>query len=86
VLLLAVLALWICLLRCWVGWSRSIYRRRHRRTTPVTLAVDFTQDSLGRTLAVEPHTAVAHKVAILVSRPGVKFYEPVEPAQTEDVA
>lgn len=86
VLLLVVLGLWICLLRCWVGWSRSIYRRRHRRTTPVRLAVDFTQDSLGRMLAVEPHTAAAHKVEILVSRPGVKVYEAVEPAHTEDVA
>jgi hypothetical protein len=87
VLLLVVLAFWICLLRSWVGWSRSIYRRRHRRTTPVRLAVDFTQDSLGRKVAVEPHTAAAHKIEILVSRPGVKAYEPVEgSAHTEGVA
>jgi hypothetical protein len=87
VLLLVVLTLWTCLLRCWVGWSRSIYRRRHRRTRPLRLAVDFTQDSLGRTLAVEPHTAAAHKVEILVTRPGVKIYEPVvRLAHGEEVA
>ena len=85
--LLAVLVGWIGFLRCWVGWSRSIYRRRHRRITPLSLPVDFSQDSLGRKVTLEPHTVAAHKVEILVSRPGVKAYEPVETrSETEEVA
>jgi hypothetical protein len=85
-LLLAVFALWVGLLRCWVAWSRSIYRRRHRRTTPISLPVDFSEDSLGRRVTVEPRTVAADRVEILVSRAGVKAYEPVEQTQTEAVA
>ena len=86
--LLGVLALWVGLLRCWVAWSRSIYRRRHRRTTALSVPVDFSQDSLGRKVTVEPRAVAAHKVEILVSRPGLKAYEPIEhrPEETEEVA
>jgi hypothetical protein len=42
------------LVPAWVHWNRSIYRRRHRRTAPVQLPVDFGHDRLGRTVAIAP--------------------------------
>lgn len=81
--ILVVFVLWVGLLLCWVGWSRNIYRRRHRRTTPLSSPVDFTEDSLGRRVRVEPRTLAAHTVEISVTLPGVKDYEPVEQPRTD---
>lgn len=82
-LALAVFALWVCLLVLWVAHSRGIYRRRHRRTTPVRLQVGFREDSLGRRVRADPGTVAAHRVEISVSLPGVKEYEPVDRPRTE---
>jgi multisubunit Na+/H+ antiporter MnhE subunit len=38
----------------WVRWNRSIYRRRHRRTSSVEVPMDFSHDRLGRTVALAP--------------------------------
>ena len=85
---LVVFVIWIGLLRSWVGWSRSIYRRRHRRTSPVILPVDFIEDSLGRRVRAQPGTRTAHTVTVSVTLPGVKVYEPAAESQieTEEVA
>ena len=87
-LVLVVFALWFGFLLCWLVWSRSIFRRRHRRTTPVSYEVSFAEDSLGRRVAVEPRTALAHRVVVSVSGPGVKAYEAVDKPskREEDVA
>lgn len=85
---LAVCALWVCLLVLWVDHSRRIYKRRHRRTTPVSLRPDFSEDSLGRRVRADPGTVAARRIEISVSLPGVKAYEPVKQpgTETEDVA
>lgn len=67
VLVLFVFGLWVGFLLCWIVWSRSIYRRRHRRTTPVRYEVGFAADSLGRRITAEPGTVAASRVEISVS-------------------
>ncbi len=47
-LILALVAGWVCLSLAWVAWCRSIYRRRHRRVTPLRREVGFAHDALGR--------------------------------------
>jgi hypothetical protein len=51
VLLVAtIIFAWAAFTVLWVAWNRSIYRRRHRRTEPLELAVSAAEDSLGRPL------------------------------------
>lgn len=72
----------------WVLWNRSIYRRRHRRATPIVLEVQFERDSLDRPLAVSP-AVLLHpaEIRVTVSDDGaVKRYDVPEraaPARAE---
>ena len=43
----------------WIRWNQSIYRRRHRRTSPIVMNIDFSQDSLGRPIAAPPGVSEA---------------------------
>ncbi len=76
--ILVLLVLWAVFSVAWVAWSRNIYRRRHRRTTPVRHEVDFTQDTLGRRVVAAPEVTAAHggHVLVTVSEDGVKRYQP----------
>jgi hypothetical protein len=79
-LILVLLAGWACFSVVWVLWCRNIYRRRHRRTSPLKREVDFGRDSLGRQILAPPGIAAARgQVLISVPEPGVKRYEIVEP-------
>jgi hypothetical protein len=77
---------WTCFLLVWVAWSRGIYRRRHRRTEPLSRSVDFAHDALGRRIAVPPGIrTVRGQLLVSVSADGVKRYEqaprrPLDPA------
>jgi hypothetical protein len=75
-LILATLAGWLCFSVLWVGWCRGIYRRRHRRTRPLTRTVDFGTDMLGRRVVASPgmQEMGAH-VLISIPESGVKRYE-----------
>ncbi|HWI06493.1 MAG TPA: hypothetical protein VNT54_03125 [Solirubrobacteraceae bacterium] len=61
---LAALALCGAALTCigigWIRWNRSIYRRRHRRSSPIVMNVDFSHDSLGRPIVAPPGVSEAH--------------------------
>jgi hypothetical protein len=75
-LILLLLAAWACFSLGWVAWCRSIYRRRHRRTMPLTREVDFASDRLGRRILAPPGIAAARgQVLISVPEQGVKLYE-----------
>jgi hypothetical protein len=74
--MLVVFALWVGFLFGWIVWSKSIYRRRHRRTTAVSYELGLELDSLGRRVAVVAGTARARRVEISVPGPGVKAYGP----------
>lgn len=52
--LAGVFGAYAVLVPAWVRWNRSIYRRRHRRTSSVQVPVDFGHDMMGRTVAVAP--------------------------------
>lgn len=79
-LILVLLAGWVCFSVVWVLWCRNIYRRRHRRTSPLKGEVDFERDPLGRRILAPPGIASGRgQVLISVPQPGVKRYEIVEP-------
>jgi len=60
----------------WVAWSRRIYRRRHRRTEPLSRSVDFAHDALGRRVVTPPGIAEARgQVVVSLSGDDVKRYE-----------
>jgi hypothetical protein len=56
--LAVVLGAYAVMVPAWVRWNRAIYRRRHRRTSPVQIPVDFSHDMMGRTVAVAPELAL----------------------------
>lgn len=67
---------WTCFSLGWVAWCRSIYRRRHRRTTPLSCSVDFAHDALGRTVVAPRGIAEARgQVVVSLGGDGVKRYE-----------
>jgi hypothetical protein len=85
--LIAVLfAGWSCLSVAWVAWCRNIYVRRHRRTAPLTRAVGFERDPLGRRIVAPPGIGAA-RGQILVSVPehDVKRYRPAPLRQPDAV-
>jgi hypothetical protein len=71
-----ILAVFALATPTWVAWNRSIYRRRHRRTTPLVLEVDFERDRLGRTIEADPGVRTADgEIAVEVDGDaGVKSY------------
>ncbi|HEY4809934.1 MAG TPA: hypothetical protein VIH71_02645 [Solirubrobacteraceae bacterium] len=79
-LILVLLAGWACFSVVWVVWCRNIYRRRHRRTSPLKREVDFERDTLGRRILAPSGIAAARgQVLISVREPGIKCYELVGP-------
>ena len=72
----ALLAVYAVLVPAWVHWNRSIYRRRHRRTEPLEIDVDFEHDMLGRRIALGPELALGPaEIAVTVSADGAtKIY------------
>lgn len=60
----------------WVRWNQAIYRRRHRRTSPIVMNVDFSHDSLGRPIAAPPGACEAQgQIFVAVdAATGVKSY------------
>jgi hypothetical protein len=62
VVIAGTLALFGVLTPLWVGWNRNIYRRRHRRTTPISHEVDFTRDKLGRRIVAERGVALGRRI------------------------
>jgi hypothetical protein len=79
-LILAMLAGWTCLSIAWVWWCRDIYRRRHRRTTPLRREVDSQHDSLGRGVLLAPEIHAARgQILVSVTEHGVKRYDLAPP-------
>ncbi|HSZ14645.1 MAG TPA: hypothetical protein VK790_11495 [Solirubrobacteraceae bacterium] len=79
-LILALLAGWTCFSVMWVAWCRNIYRRRHRRTSPLKREVNFERDALERRIVAPPGIAATRgQVVISVDEAGVKRYQLVEP-------
>jgi len=74
---------WRIATSAWIAWSRSIYRRRHRRTSAVKVEVDFSRDRLGRTTLAPPGLAdtLGH-VVVSVPEPTLKRYELVTGRRT----
>jgi hypothetical protein len=75
VLIFALLVMWATFAKLWIEWCRSIYRRRHRRLTPISREVDFGNDSVGRKVSAPPGLALsANHVLISVCPDNVKHY------------
>jgi len=73
----ALLAVWACFSVGWVAWCRSIYRRRHRRTTPLTREVDFAHDAIGRPISASPGIKEERgQLIVSLTDDGLKRYEP----------
>jgi hypothetical protein len=76
-MILALGAAWACFSVAWVAWCRSIYRRRHRRTTPLRRDVELERDALGRPIiAPADICGGATHVIVSVGEGGVKHYQP----------
>lgn len=87
-LLVAVAAAFTALTPAWVWWNRNIYRRRHRRRTPLVREVGMERDALGRELLVAPEVLLnPTEVRVTVDSGGaVKRYDvppPVAPSVPE---
>jgi hypothetical protein len=86
VLVIAVfVTIWAGFTIAWVEWNRSIYRRRHRRTTPLDLDVEMHEDSLGRSvLGAAAAQTSAGQIFISVDREGLKHYSRAPREQASD--
>lgn len=73
-----ILGVYVVLTPLWVAWNRGIYRRRHRRTTPLLRAVRFERDSLGRAIVGAPFTEIAPELVrvSLIAGGRLKCYAP----------
>ncbi|WP_205697279.1 hypothetical protein [Conexibacter sp. SYSU D00693] len=81
--LLGVLALFAAFTPGWVAWNRSIYRRRHRRTSPMVVEVAFDRDWVGRSVraaeGVRDHVGeIRVRLEEQPGTDGVKVYEVAE--------
>jgi hypothetical protein len=50
----------------WVRWNQDIYRRRHRRRTPLIAAVQFEKDAVGRRIVAPPEGLDGSRILIRV--------------------
>jgi len=76
-LIFALFAGWACFSVGWVAWCQSIYRRRHRRTVPLTRDIDFSHDTLGRRIIASPGIKEAPgQLIISLAEDNVKRYQP----------
>jgi hypothetical protein len=74
-----IAGLWVIFTLGWVAWNRSIYRRRHRRNTPVRLEVGMDHDSLGRPIVASRWIRTAPgQILISVNGDGTKRYREAE--------
>lgn len=58
----------------WVRWNQGIYRRRHRRLTPLIAEVQFETDAVGRPIVATPEAVDGSRIVIRIDAAGVKRY------------
>lgn len=58
----------------WVRWNQDIYRRRHRRLTPLVADVQFELDAVGRHVVAASDVLAGSRIVIRIDEAGVKRY------------